>query len=218
MFEQELKMEERASNAGPVLLIAAICLTIVGTAVYVMHEARKGMSEAEARNAVTSMLEQRGPATLHFRTGLVLASSAEKATDPQYELLKNAQVIETAKHENGVQVSLTENGEKLLSSVAGTRHMHNADGTEEYVVPLGTREVIAVTNVNVISPSAATIHYTWKWRPTAMGDIFDLSGSYANGLDVWQRAALAKQGADLFHGAPVSDEYSATSGWQVARN
>jgi hypothetical protein len=222
MFEEEIKMEERSSNAGPMLLIGAVCLTILATAIYVIHEARKGMSEAEARQTINAMLEQRGPATVHFRTGLVTASATEKPGDLQYQLLERAQVITSEKRDRGTEISLTENGAKLLQSIAGTTHIRNSDGTEEteeYVVPLGTREVVAVTGVNVKSPSSATIHYTWKWRPTAMGDVFDLAGNYAGGFDVWERSSLAKDyGADLYHGAPISDEYNATRGWQMARN
>lgn len=218
MFEEEIKMEERSSSVGPVMLIVAVCLTIVGTAVYVMHEANKGMSQAEAKRALTAMLEQRGPATVHFRSGLIVPSSPEKPNDAHYQLLERAQVIATEKRSNGVMVSLTENGAKLLNSIPGTTHSHNVDGTDEYVVPLGTRQIVAVTGVKVLSPSSASIHYTWKWQPTAMGDVFDLAGNYATGFNVWERAALAKDGADLFHSGPVPDEYNATSGWQLARN
>ncbi len=201
------------------LLIAAICLTIVGTAVYVFHEARQSMSEAEAHHAVTAMLEQHGAATVHFRTGLVTAHATDKPSDPQYVLLERAKVLTAVKRENGVQVDFTPDGAKLVKSIAGTAHTHNSDGTEDYVVPLGTRQLVAVTGVNVLSPSSATIHYTWKWQPTPMGDVFDLAGNYMDGFDVWQRAALAKEyGADLYHRAPVQDEYNATSGWQVASN
>lgn len=217
MFEEEMKLEERSSNVGPILLIVAVCMTIVGTAVYVVHEARKGMTQAEAQKAVTAMLEQH-PAMLHFRTGMVNPTATDKPTAPQYKLLQAAQVITAEKKDNGVLVTLTDSGEKLLSGIPGTAHTHHADGTEEYAVPLGTRELVAVTDVNVLSPSAATIHYTWRWHSTAMGDVFDLSGNYANDLDVWERAELAKEGADLFHSAPIPDEYSATSGWQLARN
>ncbi len=218
MFQEEIKTDDRTSSMTPMLLIAAICLTIVGTAVYVLHEARKGMSDADARRAVTAMLEQRGPAVVHFRTGLVTPSTTEKPNDPHYQLLERAEIITMEKRDNKVQVTLTENGAKLLDTIAGTTHARNSDGTEEYSVPLGTREVVAVTGVNVASPSSATIHYTWKWRPTAMGDVFDLAGNYASGLNVWDRATLAKQGADLFHEAAIEDEYNATSGWQLARN
>lgn len=218
MFQEEIKTDDRTSSMTPMLLIAAICLTIVGTAVYVLHEARKGMSDAEAKSAVTAMLEQRGPAVVHFRTGLVTPSATEKPNDPHYQLLERAEIITMEKRDNKVQVTLTENGAKLLDTIAGTTHTRNSDGTEEYSVPLGTREVVAVTGVNVASPSSATIHYTWKWRPTAMGDVFDLAGNYASGLNVWDRAALAKQGADLFHESAIEDEYNATSGWQLARN
>ena len=217
MFEEEIKMEERSSSVGPMLLIVAVCLTIVGTAIYVMHEAHKGMSQAEAKKAVSTMLAAKGPALIHFRTGLVTAT-ADKATSPRYKLLETAQIITAEKKDKGVQVTLTEDGKKLLDHVPGTTHTKNADGTEEYAVPLGTREVVAVTGVNVISPSAATIHYTWKWNPTPMGDVFDLAGGYVTGLDVWERAQLAKEGADLFHSAPVPDDFNATSGWQLARN
>jgi hypothetical protein len=218
MFEQEMKMEERSSSIGPILLIAAVCLTIVATTIYVIHEATKGMSQAEAKHAVTSMLASKGPAMLHFRTGLVAANAPDKPSVPLYKLLQAAQVITTEKKDGGTQVTLTEDGKKLLDGIAGTTHTTNVDGTEEYSVPLGKRELVAVTGVNVISPSAATVHYTWRWNPTAMGDVFDLAGGYVNGMDVWERAELAKDGADLFHSGPVQDDYNATSGWQMARN
>jgi cell division protein FtsL len=69
MFQEEVKTDDRTSSMTPMLLIAAICLTIVGTAVYVVHEARKGMSDAEAKRAVTAMLEKRGPALVLFVPG-----------------------------------------------------------------------------------------------------------------------------------------------------
>lgn len=219
MFQAEINVEDRTSSAGPMLLIGAVCLTIVATAVYVVHEARKGMSETEARHVVTAMLDERGAATVHFRTGLVMPSPTDKPTDLQYQLLERAQVITREKQGGGMHVTLTDNGAKLLAGIAGTIYTRNSDGTDEYLIPLGTREVISVTGVNVISPSSATIHYTWKWRPTSMGDIFDLAGNYATGFNVWERASLAKDyGADLYHGEPVADEYNATSGWQLARN
>jgi hypothetical protein len=218
MFEEELKMEDRSSSIGPMLLIVAVCLTIVGTAIYVTMEARKGMSQAEAKKAVTAMLEQRGPAMLHFHTGLITRNSDQKAGDPQYALMQHAQLVTMEKRDNGVEVELTDAGSKLMNSIPGATHTKIADGTMEYHVPLGTRKLVAVTGVNVSSPSAATIHYTWEWRPTELGDVFDLAGSYASGLDVWERAELAKDGADLFHSAPVPDDYNATSGWQLARN
>lgn len=219
MFEQEAQAEGRFWSVGPMLLIAAIWLTIIGTGYYVFHEARKGMSEAEARHAVEAMLQQHGPATVHFRTGLVAATATDKPSDPQYALLERAQIVTSVKRDNGVQVNFTEYGAKLVRDIAGTAHTHNNDGTESYVVPLATRQVVAVNGVNVLSPSSANIRYTWQWRPTAMGDVFDLAGNYMNGFDVWQRDTLAKEyGADLYHRGPVTDEYNATSGWQLARN
>ncbi len=201
------------------MLIAAIFLTMIGTAVYVFHEARKGMSEAEARHTVEAMLEQRGPATVRFRTGLVTPTATDKPGDLQYALLERAEIVTSVKRDNGVQVNFTEYGAKLVRGIEGTTHTHNSDGTEEYVVPLAKREVLTVTGVNVLSPSSASIHYTWQWQPTPMGDVFDLAGNYMNGFDVWQRDALAKgYGADLYHRAPVQDEYNATSGWQLASN
>jgi hypothetical protein len=218
MFEEEMKMEERSSSFGPMLLIVAVCLTIVGTAIYVTMQARKGMSQAEAKQAVTAMLAERGPSMLHFHTGLITYNSDQKPTDPEYALMQRAQLVTIEKRDNGVQVELTDIGSKMMDSVPGARHAKVADGTTEYHVPLGTRKLVAVTGVNVATPSAATIHYTWKWEPTALGDVFDLAGPYASGLDVWERADLAKDGADLFHSAPVPDDYNATSGWQLARN
>jgi len=218
MFEEEIKMEERSSSIGPMLLIVAVCLTIVGTAVYVAVEAHKGMSQSEAKRAVAAMLAQRGPAMLHFHTGLITSKTDQKAAEPEYALLERAQLVTIDKRDNGVEVDLTEAGTKMINSIPGSTHTSAADGTTEYMVPLGTRQLVAVTGVNVISPSAATVHYTWQWKPTPMGDVFDLAGSYVDGLDVWQRAELAKEGADLFHSAPVPDDYNATSGWQLARN
>jgi hypothetical protein len=218
MFEQEMQMEERSSSVGPIALIAAVCLTIVATAVYVTMEARKGMSQSEAKAAVTAMLEQRGPDMLHFHTGLITSKSDQKAADPQYALMQRAQLVTIEKRENGVQIELTDAGSQMIDSIAGATHKKASDGTTEYLVPLGMRKLVTVTGVNVTSPSAATIHYTWEWRPTSLGDVFDLAGSYASGLDVWERAELAKDGADLFHSAPVPDDYNATSGWQIARN
>lgn len=217
MFETEMNLEERSSGVGPLILIATVCLTIVATLVYVTLEARKHMGKDEATRAVTAMLEQRGPAILHFRTGL-LKPAVAKASDPRYQVLQRAQVVSIETQENGMKVALTENGAAMINSISGEKHTHNSDGTEEYAVPMASRKLIAITGVKTMSPSASSIFYTWNWAPTSMGQIFDLDGQYAGDLDVWQRDQLARDGADLFHGAAIRDEYEATTGWQMARN
>src|ERR1039458_7780554 len=119
MFEAEIEMEKRSSSFGPVLFIAVLVLAIAGVIYYAVHESKKSMSETEASQLITSILKTKGPATLHFKTGLVKQSVEEKPFDPHYRLLEKAGLIKTAKREGGLQVALTSAGEKVIGDIKG---------------------------------------------------------------------------------------------------
>ncbi len=75
MFEAEVEMERR-SSVLPLLLMMCLVAAIVGLAGYVILQARgKTLSAQQASGIVAAALQQRGPAVIHFRTGLVKPSA-----------------------------------------------------------------------------------------------------------------------------------------------
>jgi hypothetical protein len=221
MFEAEIEMEKKSSSFGPVLFIAVLVLAIAGVIYYAVHENNKSMSETEASQLITSILKTKGPATLHFRTGLVKQSVEEKPFDPHYRLLEKAGLIKTAKRGGGLQVALTSAGEKVLGDIKGVSRAKRLEGGESIEVPLASRKLVAITKVNVVSPSRATVAYTWKWEPTRMGEVFDASSSLVSGFNVWERGSLIKDyGVDFYHGDPKPEQFTfvrgSNDGWSIA--
>ncbi len=221
MFEAEIEMEKKSSSFGPVLFIAVLVLAIAGGIYYAVHESKKSMSETEASQLITSILKTKGPAVLHFRTGLVKQTVDEKPFDPQYKLLEKAGVIKTAKRDGGLQVTLTSAGEKILSDTKGVTRTKRLEGGESIEVPLAFRKLVAVTKVDVKSPVRATVAYTWKWEPTKLGDVFDASNSLVTSFNVWERGTLIKDyGVDFYHADPKAEQFAfvrgANDGWSIA--
>ena len=90
MFEQEIEMEKKQSSVVPLLMIIGLIVSIVGVAFYYLLENRKVLTVQEATPIVLASLDAQGPATLHFRTGIIKASVDEKPHDPHYRLLEKA--------------------------------------------------------------------------------------------------------------------------------
>jgi hypothetical protein len=219
MFEAELEMERKSSSFGPVLFIAILVLAIAGVIYYAVHESRKTMSEAEASQLITSILKSKGSPTLQFRTGYVLPSAEEKPFDPHYRLLEKAGLIKTAKRNGGLQVELTPAGQKVLSDISGVTRTKRLEGGEVIVAPLASRKLVAITKVDVLSPTRANVAYTWQWQPTRLGEVFDASSPLVSAFNVWERGALIKDyGVDFYHAAPKPEQFNFTraeKGWSI---
>lgn len=221
MFEAEIEMDKKSSSFGPVLFIAILVLSIAGGIFYVVRESKKAMSETEASQIMTSILKTKGPATLHFRTGHVVQTVEEKPFDPQYKLLEKAGLIKTAKKDNGLQVVLTSAGEKVLTDTPGVTRTKRAEGGESITVPLANRKLVAITKLDVVSPSRANVTYTWKWETTKLGDVFDASSALVSTFNVWERGTLIKDyGVDFYHADAKTDQFKFVrgnkDGWSIA--
>ncbi len=135
----------------------------------------------------------------------MVSSVNEKPQDPHYRLLAKIGVITTKpKGYSSLIVSLTPEGEKLLSNIQGVQKASKPDGTVTYLIPLAERKLVDVANVSMIKPHLARVEYSWKWQPNRLGTEFDASGSTVKSFTSWDRATLIKTyGAD-FYSAPPS--------------
>jgi hypothetical protein len=202
LFAAEIAMEEKSSNFLPILLIAALVIVVGGTIVYFVKGSRDVLTVPTATTTVSSILKAQGPATIHFSTGAITASVNEKPLDPHYKLLAKAGIVVT-KH-NGLFVTLTPAGEKLLSEIEGVQKTKNRDDTTSYVVPLAERKLVEITNVTMIKPHLAQATYSWKWAANRLGENFDASGSLVQSFNTWERGTLIKTyGVDFYHAAPT---------------
>ncbi len=224
MFEQEIEMEKRESSIVPLLLIAGLSICIVGVAVYYLLESRKVLTSGEATDIAVAALKAQGPATVHFRSGMIKASVEEKPHDPHYRLLEKAGLIklgkDTGPYGTTTPVVLTQQGQKLLTEIPGVTQAKEKDGTDAYVVPLAERRLVAVSKITMNGPTHATVDFTWKWEPNKLGNLFDASGSMVKSFSTWDRATLIqKYGASFYHGEPTRTTLALAKtdrGWQVA--
>jgi len=204
MFEAEVEMERR-SSVLPLLLMVCLVVAIAGLAGYVILQVRGNpLSAQKASVIVTAALQQRAPAAIHFRTGLVKAGDDGKLDEPNYRLLEKAGIVKLGKPAAGkVEVALTPQGEQLLASIAGCKKEKEADGTDSYEVPLAQRQLVAIGNITTGGDNA-TVDYTWKWSPNQFGDIFDAGGSLVKSFNLWERQTLInKYNADFYHADPA---------------
>jgi hypothetical protein len=224
MFEQELEMEKSQSSVVPLLLIVTLILAIVGVSGYYLLESRKVLANQDAAAVATSVLKAQGPATLKFHTGVIKSSVDDKPHDPHYRLLEKAGLVrighDTGPYNTITPVELTLQGQHLLEEITGVTKGSEKDGTVVYSVPLADRKLIAVTKVNMVSPTRALVDITWKWEPNKLGNLFDASGSMVKGFNTWDRATLIqKYGADFYHADPTQVTLSmmkGDNGWQIA--
>ncbi len=204
MFEEEVAMEKRSSIL-PALLMMCLVVLIVGFVAYVIIEVR-GKTPPSAQQAsaiVAATLQGRGPAVIHFSTGLV--KNDEKLPDPNYRLLEKAGIVKLAKAlKGGVVVSLTPEGERLLASVPGVKKEKETDGTIPYEAPLAQRQLLSIGAVSMNGDDNAIVEYTWKWVPNPLGDVFDAGGPLVKSFTLWERQSLInKYEADFYHGEPT---------------
>jgi hypothetical protein len=222
MFEAEVAMERRSSFL-PMLLLVCLVAAIGGMVAYVVLQvrAKTPLSAQQANGIVTATLQGPGPAVIHFRSGLVVSSVAEKPGDPNYRLLEKAGIVKLAKAPRGAEfISVTPGGERLVSAIPGFKKWKEADGTFTYQVPLAQRQLVNVSAINMTGVNNAVIDYTWKWVPNQMGDLFDAGGPLVKGFNLWDRQTLInKYEADFYHAIPTKSTLALArtdQGWKIA--
>jgi hypothetical protein len=221
MFEQELEMEKKESSIVPLLLIVSLIIAIVGVSLYFVAQSRRVLATAEAAPVVLASLDTQGPAMLHFQTGTIKSSVDEKPRDPHYRLLEKAGYIRVGKEASGkTPVSLTPEGKAFLNEITGVKTSSSKDGNDEYAVPLAYRKLLEIGRITMVSPSQATVEYSWKWETTKAGELFDAAGPAVKAFNTWDRSTLiSKYGANFYHAAPTRVAVSVVKnekGWQIS--
>jgi hypothetical protein len=206
MFEAEVEMERRSSFL-PLVLMMCLVAAIVGLAAYVLLQVRERtpLSTNQASGIVTATLQGPGPAIIHFRTGLVKPSTDVKPGDPNYRLLEKAGIVKLAKAPRGsVLVSITPEGERLMTGLPDFTKSKDADGTFSYQASLAQRQFVSIASVNMNGGNNAIVEYNWKWVPNQLGDVFDAGGPLVKSFNLWERQTLInKYEADFYHGNPT---------------
>lgn len=221
MFEQEVELEKHQSAAVPLLLIVTLILVVLGFAGYYVLEGRKVLTTPEAAAVVIESLAAQGPTTVSFHTGLIKPYTGESPRDARYRLLERAGVVKVGDAKGPkVPIELTPQGSDLLKQISGVKQSKELDGNDAYVVPLATRRLADIASVTMNGIGRATVEYTWKWEPNALGERFDTAGADMKSFSTWDRQALIdKHGARFYHEAPtkvVIALVKSGQGWQVA--
>ena len=203
MFEQELELEKKSSSIIPLLLIVSLIVAIAGVSLYFVLESRKVLTTAEATPIVTAVMEHQGPAVLHFATGSLKYD--QKPRDPNYRLLEKEGYLTIGKDQGSkTPVALTKKGQTWLAELAGVKEAENKDGYQEYAVPLAQRKLTEIGKITMLSPSRATVEYSWQWETNKAGELLDASGPAVKAFNTWDRSTLIdKYGANFYHGAPT---------------
>ncbi len=222
MFEAEVEMEKRSSFL-PMLLLVCLIAAIGGMVTYVVLQVRSKtpLSAEQASGIVTAALQGPGAATIHFRSGLVMSSVAEKPGDPHYRLLEKAGIVKLAKAPHGATlISITPGGERLVTAIPGFKKWKEADGTFTYQVPLAQRQLANIADVTMNGVNNAIVAYTWKWAPNQLGDVFDAGGPLVKGFNLWDRQTLInKYEADFYHASPMKSTLALArtdKGWKIS--
>jgi hypothetical protein len=208
MFEQELELEKQESSIVPLLLIVALILTVVGVAGYYLIQNRQVLSMQEATRVATSVLKDQGVVTLRIHTGLVKSSVNDNPQGPQYRLLEKAGLILIGKAQGTYgttyPIALTTPGLQFLKRIDGVANVKEKDGTDLYEIPVAERQLVAVSNIKMLSPTRANITMSWNWKTTALGELLDASGPTVKAFNTWDRSTLIdKYGANFYHAAPT---------------
>jgi len=218
LFEQEAELEKSAVSFRLIGIIAIIVAIGVGIGYYFVHQQRD-LTVADATPVLTSALASRGPAVVTFKVGHVEPSVTEKPRDPHYRLLEKAGVITTKDDKKGgLYNTITPDGELLVSKLADFKKLKNTDGTQTYIVPLATREMVKVDTVTMAGPNAARVEFTWRWKPNVLGQKFDASGDLVQKFNTWDRATLIKSyGVDFYKDTKKSSAYlvRGDKGWKI---
>ena len=221
MFEQEIELEKRTSSIVPLLLIVSLIVAIAGVSLYFVMESRRVLTTAEATPALQANVESLGPVTLHFATGVLTTSVDQRPHDPHYRLLEKEGYLKIGKDVRyKTPVALTPKGEAWLNSIPGVKKSKDKDNNDQYAVPLAERKMGEVGKITMLTPSKATVEYTWKWETTKGGDLFDASGPAVKAFNTWDRSTLIdKYGANFYHAAPtkvIALLVKGASGWSIS--
>jgi hypothetical protein len=221
MFEQELELEKRSSSIVPLLLIVSLIVAIAGVSVYFVLESRKVLSVAEVSPIVQSSIGSIAPVRLHFATGVLKSQLDQKPHDPHYRLLEKQGYLKIGKDVNAkTPVGLTPKGEAWLAQIPGVRKSRTKDNNDEYAVPLAERKLAEIGKINMLSPSKATVEYSWKWGTTKGGELFDAAGPAVRAFNAWDRSTLIdKYGASFYHSAPTKVTVllvKDAKGWEIS--
>ncbi len=221
MFEAEEQLEEKPFNYN-FLIIFLIIVAIAAGAVYFLMRSQKDLTPEQATVVIKEALQKESPASVQFRTGLVVPSVDVKPRDPHYKLLEKAGYVKLQNATGGAtRVELTALGEGTLNRFPELQKKKNTDGTVAYVVPLAKRELVTVASVRMVSPSTAVVEYTWKWAPNTVGNAFDMSGDLVQkNFNPWDRKTLVdKYGVNFYHEDPKKQVVSVvrgTKGWMIS--
>lgn len=222
MFEAEVELERRSSFL-PMLLLVCLIAAIGGMVAYVVIQVRSKtpLTADQASVVVTTVLQGPGPAIIHFRSGVVTSSVAEKPGDPNYRLLQKAGIVKLANAARGATlVSVTPGGERLLTGIPGFKKWKEADGTFSYQVPLAQRQLVSIASVTMNGVNNAVVVYSWKWTPNQLGEVFDAGGPLVKGFNLWDRQTLINKYEAAFYKADPMKSTLALArtdqGWKIS--
>jgi len=222
MFEQEIEMEQRQSSVVPLLLIILMILAFVGVAAYYVVQNRKVLPATEASDLITKSLKETGPVSIQFRTGMVVASVAERPHGPNYRLLEKAGLLNIGKDKGrATPVTLTAEARKLMADLPGVSKTKDAkDGTDIYSVPVAQRVLSGTPQITMLGIGRAKVQFEWKWAPNQVGEFLDASGPLVKSFNTWDRGTLIdKFNAKFYHGDPTKATLffsRGEKGWQTA--
>jgi hypothetical protein len=206
MFSAELAIEKRSYNFLPLLLVAALVVLVVGFIVYFVRSAHEVVTTSQATAILGDVIKTQGPDVTHFSVGDAV-EPLNGQQDPLYKLLLQTGVI-TAKPKPKdttiLMVTLTGQGESLLSSIDGVQKETKSTGNVAYTVPLAQRKLLSIDKITLVKPHVAQVDYTWQWEPNRLGQQFDASSPMVKGFSTWERSTLIKSnGADFFSAPPT---------------
>ena len=205
LFADEVEMERKSSNLGPLIMVVALVAVVGGTIFYFFKTAQEKLGVPAATASVNTILKAQGGGQIHFSIGNVVSSVDDKPNDPHYKLLAKAGIL-TVKQKswNSIITTLTPAGEKVLAEIPGVEKGKNADGNVTYQVPLAQRQMMQIDKIEMIKPHLARVDYTWKWVPNRLGKEFDAAGDLVHTFNTWDRGTLIKNyGVDFYGAAPT---------------
>jgi len=204
LFADEVEMERKSSELGPLIMALALVAVVGGTIFYFFTTALEKLSVPAATASVNSILKE-GGSQIHFSIGNVVSSVDDKPNDPHYKLLAKAGIL-TVKQKSwsSIITTLTPGGEKVLADTPGVKKDKNSDGNVTYQVPLAERQIVQIDKIEMIKPHLARVDYTWKWAPNRLGKEFDAAGDLVHSFNTWDRGTLIKDyGADFYSAPPA---------------
>jgi hypothetical protein len=222
MSEGEEKIEAAVTGDSARFLIILLAVILAGVGVfYYLVSSQKPVNQEQASAIILDLLVRQAPPTIRFEAGSLMPSPDVKPHDPHYTLLEKAGYVKLAKLKgDGVRVTVTAQGSDTFAKLPEFKQIKNADGTQDYVVPLANRRLVSVDQITMTSPNVAKVQYTWKWVPTRVGDDFDASGNLVQSFNNWDRAKLIeKYGVDFYRGDPQKATLTlarADKGWKIA--